>query len=61
MELIDKLNQIELELKEKGGKPEVVKRFWKVVGKIKRMNIDEIDDSLIMKAAEIRSKLFKKK
>lgn len=61
VELIDELNQIELELKEKDNKPEVAKRFWKVVGKIKRMNIDEVDDSLIMKAAEIRSKLFKKK
>lgn len=60
MELIDELNQIEFELEKEGDKPEVRKKFWKVIGKIKRMNIDQVDDSLILKTVKIRNKLFKK-
>jgi len=60
VELIDELNQIEFELEKEGDKPEVRKKFWKVIGKIKRMNIDQVDDSLILKTVKIRNKLFKK-
>ena len=61
VELIDELNQIEIELEKKGDKPQVRGKFWRVVGKIKRMDIDQVGDSLIAKTVEIRNKLFRKK
>jgi hypothetical protein len=61
MGLLESLLAIEDQLEKEGDTKQVRKAFWRIVGKIKRLDSPEISDDVIEKAAEIRNQLFKQK
>ncbi|MFX1562452.1 MAG: hypothetical protein ACFFDP_04010 [Promethearchaeota archaeon] len=61
MSIMDNLMAIENQLEKEGDTKRVRKAFWRIVGRIKRLDPSEKDDEVIEKAAEIRNRLFKQK
>lgn len=61
MNFFTELAEIEKRLLEEGDTPEIRKQFWRIVGKVKRLPPDQVDNLLFHKIAEIRNVLFKKK
>ncbi len=55
------LRTIEQRLDKEGDTKEVRKSFWRIVGKIKRLNSNEITPEIIEKTANIRNRFFKHK
>jgi hypothetical protein len=53
------LRTIEQRLDKEGDTKEIRRAFWRIVGKIKRLNLTEVPDEIIEKAAHIRNRLFK--
>jgi len=60
MTLLADLETIEKRLSDEGDTPAVRKVFWRIVGRIKRQDPTELEDAVIVKAAELRNQLFKK-
>ncbi len=59
MTIITELQQIEQQLDQEGDTTQVRKAFWRIVGKIKRMDSAVVDDEVVEKATAIRNRLFK--
>jgi len=59
--ILDELLEIEKRLQQEGDTEQLRKAFWKLVGKIKRLDPSKVDDEIVKKAAFIRNRLFKKK
>lgn len=57
----EELKAIEQRLEKEGDTEAVRKEFWRIVGKIKRMDPDKLDEATIEKASDIRNHLFKQK
>jgi hypothetical protein len=57
--IASELRTIEQRLDKEGDTKEIRKTFWRIVGKIKRLNPTEVDDEVIDKTANIRNRLFK--
>jgi hypothetical protein len=53
------LRTIEQRLDKEGDTKEIRKAFWRIVGKIKRLNPTEVRDEIIEKTTHIRNRLFK--
>jgi len=59
--ILDELIEIEKRLQQKGDTEQLRRAFWKLVGKIKRLDPSKVDAEIVEKAASIRDCLFKKK
>lgn len=59
MTLESELRAIEQRLDEEGDTKEIRKTFWRIVGKIKRLDSKEVNNKIIEKTAHIRNRLFK--
>jgi Flp pilus assembly protein TadB len=55
------LNQIEKRLDQDGDSKAVRKAFWRIIGQMKRQDPKNLDEACIIKAAELRNRLFKQK
>ena len=61
MPFLAELNQIEKRLDQEGDTKVVRRSFWRIIGQMKRQDPKELDESTIIKAAEVRNRLFKQK
>ncbi|MFX1404005.1 MAG: hypothetical protein ACFE9D_05985 [Promethearchaeota archaeon] len=61
MTIITELQDIEKRLDQEGDTAQVRKVFWRIVGKIKRLDPALVDDKVVEKATAIRNRLFKHK
>jgi len=59
MTIITELQQIEQQLDQEGDTTQIRKSFWRIVGKIKRMDSAVVDDEVVEKTTAIRNRLFK--
>lgn len=58
---VSELKTIEQQLAKKGDTKDVRKAFWRIVGKIKRLDPNEVNNELVQKTTDIRNRLFKQK
>ncbi len=61
MTILSDLQIIEQRLEKEGDTPAIRKAFWRIVGKIKRIPLNEVSDETVSKTTEIRNQLFKHK
>ncbi|MFX1300933.1 MAG: hypothetical protein ACFFAL_07570 [Promethearchaeota archaeon] len=61
MTIESELRTIEQRLNKEGDTKEIRRAFWRIVGKIKRLDPTEVRDEIIEKSAHIRNRLFKHK
>ncbi len=61
MTFVSELKTIEQQLAKKGDTKDVRKAFWRIVGKIKRLDPNEVNNELVQKTTDIRNRLFKQK
>jgi hypothetical protein len=59
MTIIAELEGIEQRLDQEGDTKQVRKAFWRIVGKIKRMEPTAVDDEVVEKTTAVRNRLFK--
>jgi hypothetical protein len=59
--LVSELRTIEQRLDQEGDIKGIRKAFWRIVGKIKRLEPSKVNDELIEKTTDIRNRLFKRK
>lgn len=59
--ILDELLKIEKRLQVEGDTDRLRKEFWRLVGRIKRLDRSEVDDETLEKATAIRNRLFKKR
>ena len=61
MTIVSELKTIEQRLDQEGDTKEIRKTFWRIVGKIKRLNPSEVSNEIIEKTVNLRNRLFKQK
>ncbi|MDO8124423.1 MAG: hypothetical protein Q6364_08610 [Candidatus Hermodarchaeota archaeon] len=59
MTIESELRAIAQQLDKEGDTKEIRKTFWRIVGKIKRLDAIDVTDEIIEKTAHIRNRLFK--
>ena len=60
-EIFEELSNVNSLFEEQGNTKDVKKKFWKAIGKIKRMGPSEIDERTLDLASSLREKLYPRK